>query len=183
MIVLTIDVGGTHVKVNAGRRRTPIKISSGHRMTAKEMVRQVRSAISDWTYDVVSIGYPGIVLHGLPVSEPRNLGSEWVGFNFQRAFGCPVRIINDAAMQGMGSYKGGRMLFVGVGTGLGTALISLLREAFEVDDVVVGGGNVKLLRRLPRGVRRGRNADAFVGGVRLWQWAEHRTRPGGRPNR
>lgn len=229
MIVLTIDVGGTHVKVNAGRRRTPIKISSGPRMTAKEMVRQVRSAISDWTYDVVSIGYPGIVLHGLPVSEPRNLGSGWVGFNFQRAFGCPVRIINDAAMQGMGSYKGGRMLFVGLGTGLGTALIldgrleamelahlpyrkgrtyeeyvgeaglerlgrkkwrrhvfavvSLLREAFEVDDVVVGGGNVKLLRRLPRGVRRGRNADAFVGGVRLWQWAEHRTRPGGRPNR
>ena len=123
MIVLVIDVGGTHVKVNGGRRRMPIKIPSGHQMTAKEMVRQVRSAISGWTYDVVSIGYPGIVLHGLPVSEPRNLGSGWVGFNFQRAFGCPVRIINDAAMQGMGSYKGGRMLFVGLGTGLGTALI------------------------------------------------------------
>ncbi len=229
MIVLIIDVGGTHVKVIAGRRRTPIKIPSGHQMTAKEMFRQVRSAISGWTYDVVSIGYPGIVLHGLPVSEPRNLGSGWVGFNFQRAFGCPVRIINDAAMQGMRSYKGGRMLFVGLGTGLGTALIldgrleamelahlpyrkgrtyeeyvgeaglerlgpkkwrrhvfaviTLLRAAFEVDDVVVGGGNVKLLRHLPRGVRRGRNADAFVGGVRLWQGAEHRTCPSGRPSR
>jgi polyphosphate glucokinase len=158
-------------------------------------------------------------LHGKPIGDPRNLGSGWVGFNFRRAFGRPVKIINDAAMQAWGSYKGGRMLFLGLGTGLGTALvidgmlepmelahlpyrkgrtyeeyvgktglerlgkkkwrrhvadvITRLRAALEVQDVVVGGGNAKLLDRLPRGVRRVDNANAFVGGVRLWRAAAH----------
>jgi polyphosphate glucokinase len=215
-----IDVGGTNVKVLASGQRQPIKIPSGPRMTAKQMVSEVQEAVSDWAYDVVSIGYPGAVLHGKPIGEPRNLGSGWVGFNFRRAFGRPVKLINDAAMQAWGSYKGGRMLFLGLGTGLGTALvidgmlepmelahlpyrngrtyeeyvgktglerlgkkkwrrhvadvITRLRAALEVQDVVVGGGNAKLLDRLPRGVRRVDNANAFAGGVRLWRAAAPR---------
>ena len=123
MQILVIDVGGTHVKVLASRRRNPIKIPSGPKMTAAQMVRLVRAATSGWSYDVVSIGFPGPVLHGKPVSEPANLGGGWVGFNFEKAFSRPVRLINDAAMQAMGSYDGGRMLFLGLGTGLGSALI------------------------------------------------------------
>jgi polyphosphate glucokinase len=213
--VLVIDVGGSHVKVRATGRKTPIKIRSGPKMTAAQMVRRVREAIDGWTYDAVSIGYPGVVLHGKPLHEPRNLGGGWVGFRFKKAFGCPVTIINDAAMQALGSYKGGRMLFLGLGTGLGSALIidgvleptelahlpykkgrtyedyvgnaglkrlgkkkwrrhvidvvTRLKNALEVDDVVIGGGNAKLLKRLPRGVRLGANANAFLGGHRLWK--------------
>jgi polyphosphate glucokinase len=216
-----IDVGGTNVKILASGQRQPSKIPSGPRMTAKQMVSEVQEAVSDWAYDVVSIGYPGAVLHGKPVGEPRNLGSGWVGFNFRRAFGRPVKVINDAAMQAWGSYKGGRMLFLGLGTGLGTALvidgmlepmelahlpyrkgrtyeeyvgktglerlgkkkwrrhvadvITRLRAALEVQDVVVGGGNAKLLDRLPRGVRRVDNANAFAGGVRLWRADAHKS--------
>src|SRR5262245_60455016 len=123
MKVLVVDVGGTHVKILASGIRQPIKIASGPTLTPKAMVRQVREAARTWRYDAVSIGYPGAVLHGKPLSEPRNLGPGWVGFDFRRAFGRPVRVINDAAMQALGSYKGGRMLFLGPGTGLGTALI------------------------------------------------------------
>src|SRR5712691_10915742 len=123
MNILAIDVGGTHVKVLASGRRKPFEIPSGPKMTAKEMVRQVRQGTTGWRYSFVSIGYPGPVLHGKPVSEPPNLGSGWVGFNFAKAFGYPVRVINDAAMQALGSYKGGRMLFLGLGTGLGSALM------------------------------------------------------------
>lgn len=123
MRILVVDVGGSHVKVLATGRRVPIKIPSGPTMTAKEMVSRVRTAVAGWKFDVVSIGFPGPVLHGTPMAEPRNLGSGWVGFNFTRAFHCPVKVINDAAMQALGSYKGGRMLFLGLGTGLGTALI------------------------------------------------------------
>jgi polyphosphate glucokinase len=215
-----IDVGGTNVKLLASGQRQPIKIPSGPRMTPKRMVSDVQEAVNDWAYDVVSIGYPGAVLHGKPIGEPRNLGSGWVGFNFRRAFGRPVKLINDAAMQAWGSYKGGRMLFLGLGTGLGTALvidgmlepmelahlpyrkgrtyeeyvgktglerlgkkkwrrhvadvIIRLRAALEVQDVVVGGGNAKLLDRLPRGVRRVDNANAFAGGVRLWRADAHK---------
>jgi polyphosphate glucokinase len=213
--VLVVDVGGTHVKVSAGRR--VVKIPSGPKMTAHEMTRQVHAAVRGWEYGVVSIGFPGVVLHGKPASEPRNLGPGWVGFNYQRAFGCPVKIINDAAMQAWGSYHGGRMLFLGLGTGLGTALIvdgvleamelahlpyqkgrtyedyagkaglkrlgkkkwrkhvlevvQRLKAALEVDDVVLGGGNAKLIDRLPRGVRRGDNSHARLGGRRLWRGA------------
>jgi polyphosphate glucokinase len=215
MKILVIDVGGTHVKVLATGHKTPVKIPSGPDMTPREMVRRVRSAVKDWAYDAVSIGYPGAVLHGKPVSEPRNLRGGWVGFRFHKAFGRPVRVINDAAMQALGSYRGGCMLFLGLGTGLGSALIidgvlepmelahlpydngrtyeeyvgkaglkrigkkkwrrrvadviTRLKAALEADDVVVGGGNAKLLRSLPRGVRRGDNANAFIGGYRLWK--------------
>jgi predicted NBD/HSP70 family sugar kinase len=216
--VLVVDIGGSHIKVRASGQRQLIKILSGPKMTARGMVRAVKEAVSGWTYDVVSIGYPGVVLGGKVVSEPRNLGGGWVGFNFARAFGCPVKVVNDAAMQALGSYKGGRMLFLGLGTGLGAALIvdgvleptelahlqyrkgrtyedylgrlglkrlgkkkwrrhvndvvTMFKAALEVDDVVVGGGNAKLLKTLPRGVRRGSNANAFVGGVSLWK--QHR---------
>lgn len=213
--ILAIDVGGTHITVLATGRKKRLKLRSGPKMTAKEMVRVVRRATTDWHYTVVSIGYPGPVLHGKPVSEPRHLGDGWVGFDFKKAFGCPVRVINDAAMQALGSYKRGRMLFLGLGTGLGSALIvdgvlepmelahlpykkgrtyedyvgqaalkrfgkkkwrrhvadvvTRLKAALEADDVVVGGGNAKKLRRLPKGVRLGSNANAFVGGYRLWK--------------
>ena len=123
MNILVIDVGGTNIKALATGRRKAIKIRSGPKMTADEMVRLVRQATSGWSYSVVSIGYPGPVLHDKPVCEPRNLGGGWVGFDFKKAFGRPVHVINDAAMQALGSYKGGSMLFLGLGTGLGSALI------------------------------------------------------------
>lgn len=214
MKVLVIDVGGTHVKLLATGRKTPVKIASSPALTPRRMVRAVKKATAGWSYDAIAIGYPGAVLHGKPVAEPHNLGGGWVGFKFRKAFGKPVRVINDAAMQALGSYRKGRMLFLGLGTGLGAALIvdgtlepmelahlpykkgrtyeeyvgkaglkrlgkkkwrrhvadviERLRLALEVDDVVVGGGNAKLLKTLPRGVRRGANANAFIGGFRLW---------------
>jgi len=212
--VLVVDVGGSNIKLWAAGRRKPIKIPSGPSMTARDMVRDVKQAVRNWTYDVVSIGYPGVVLLGKIATEPHNLGGGWVGFNFSRAFRRPVIVINDAAMQALGSYRTGRMLFLGFGTGLGAAVIAdgvveptelahlpylkgrtyedyvgrsglrrlgkkkwrrhvndvvtRLRDALEVDDVVVGGGNAKKLKTLPRGVRRATNASAFLGGVSLW---------------
>ncbi|HZT32728.1 MAG TPA: ROK family protein [Bryobacteraceae bacterium] len=121
--ILVIDVGGTHVKLLATGRRTAVKIESGPDLTPVRMAAAVRRAVAGWQYDAVSIGYPGPVLHGRPVTEPHNLGPGWVGFDFRKAFGRPVRVINDAAMQALGSYEGGRMLFLGLGTGLGSALI------------------------------------------------------------
>ena len=215
MKILVIDVGGAHVKAMATGRKTEIKIPSGPAMTAKKMVQLVRKATADWKYDAVSIGYPGPVVHGKPVAEPHNLGKGWVGFNFAKAFGRPVKIINDAAMQALGSYSGKKMLFVGLGTGLGTAMIvdglvepmeiahlpykhgrtyedylgeqglkrrgkkkwkahvedvvDQLKRALEPDYVVLGGGNVRLLKKLPQGVRAGNNTNAFLGGFRLWE--------------
>ncbi len=215
MRILVVDVGGTHVKVLATGRRTPIRLPSGPEMTAAAMARLVKAATAGWRYDVVSIGLPTPVVHGHAVSEPHNLGPGWVGFNFQKAFGKPVRVVNDAAMQALGSYQGGRMLFLGLGTGLGSALIvdgaiepmelahlpykkghtyehfvgqrglkrlgrkrwrrhvldvvAHLRAAFVADDVVVGGGNAKLITEWPQGVRAGSNVQAFRGGYRLWQ--------------
>jgi polyphosphate glucokinase len=215
MRVLVIDVGGTNLKILATGQRQPIKIPSGPALTAKQMVRLVQKAVAGWDFSAVSIGYPGPVLGGKPVSDPTNLGSGWVGFDFRRAFGRPVKLINDAAMQALGSYKGGRMLFLGLGTGLGSALIvdgvleplelahlpykkgrtyeeyvgssglkrsgkkkwrrhvldviALLKAAVQADDVVIGGGNAKLLRALPPGVRVVTNANAFLGGYRLWK--------------
>lgn len=121
--ILVIDVGGTHVKVKVTGRREERKIDSGPATTARKMVQDVKRIVSDWEYDAVSIGYPGPVIHGRPVQEPHNLAGGWVGFDFRRAFGRPVQMINDAAMQALGSYKGGRMLFLGLGTGLGSAMI------------------------------------------------------------
>jgi predicted NBD/HSP70 family sugar kinase len=208
-------VGGTHVKVQATGRRQRVKFPSGPKMTPAKMIAAVRTATAGWKYDAVSIGYPGVVVHGRPLGEPHNLGRGWVGFDFKRAFGRrPVKMINDAAMQALASYQGKRMLFLGLGTGLGSALIvdgvlvpmelahlpykngctyedylglaglrrwgkrkwrrhvneivGLLQTALEADYVVLGGGNARLLKRLPAGVRRGDNAKAFRGGYRLW---------------
>ena len=110
--VLVIDVGGSHIKLRLSGQRVPTKIASGPTMTAKQMVRAVRDAAIGWKFDVVSIGFPGPVLHGHPVAEPMHPGSGWVGFNFRRAFGGPVKVVNDAAMQALGSCRGGRMLFL-----------------------------------------------------------------------
>jgi predicted NBD/HSP70 family sugar kinase len=121
--ILVIDVGGTHVKVLATGQKNPVKIASGPKMTAKRMVKAVLSAAAGLDYSAVSIGYPGPVIHGRPLSEPHNLGGGWVGFDFQKAFGRPVKLTNDAAMQALGIYEGGRMLFLGLGTGLGSAMI------------------------------------------------------------
>jgi len=183
-------------------------------MTARQMVSVVQKMARKWDYDVVSIGYPGPVLRGRPVAEPHNLGGGWVAFSFEKAFRCPVKIVNDAAMQALGSYKRGKMLFLGLGTGLGSAMVvnsvvepmelghlpykkgvfedyvglrglkkygkgkwrrhvhdvvEQLKAALEPDDVVLGGGNVKELKELPPGCRAVDNANAFVGGFRLWE--------------
>lgn len=215
MKILVVDVGGTHVKLLATGRRIPTKLPSGPDLTPKEMVRAVLDATSEWTYDAVSIGYPGPVKNDRPTRDPRNLGKGWLGFNFARAFRRPVHIINDAAMQALGSYEGGRMLFLGLGTGLGTALVwdgvvvpleiahlpydegrsyeeylgvaaierigtkkwqrhvnevvGLFLAAFNVDYVVLGGGNARLVTKLPARARMGSNTNAFRGGYRLWQ--------------
>ena len=123
MKVLAIDIGGTHVKILATGQREPREFVSGPTMTPRKMVAGVKALARDWKYDAVSIGYPGAVVHGRPVAEPHNLGRGWVGFDYASAFRHPVRIINDAAMQALGSYEGGKMLFLGFGTGLGTAMI------------------------------------------------------------
>lgn len=122
--VLAIDVGGTNVKILVTGKRVPRKVPSGPSMTASGMVAAVKQLAGDWSYDVISLGYPGAVLGGRPAAEPKNLSAGWVKFDFAKAFGCPVKVINDAAMQALGSYEGGRMLFLGLGTGLGSALIT-----------------------------------------------------------
>ena len=121
--ILVIDIGGTHVKILATGHNTPLKTDSGPTMTAKGMVAWVKAAANDWEYDVISMGYPAPVVHNKPLVEPHNLGKGWVGFNYHKAFGRPVKILNDAAMQAIGSYQGGRMLFLGLGTGLGSAMV------------------------------------------------------------
>ena len=122
--VLAIDIGGSHVKMRVFGRRELRQFESGPDLTPRKMVAQVHELTGDWTYDAVSIGYPGVVLHGKIVAEPHNLGAGWVGFDFRRAFGRPTHVMNDAAMQAVGSYEGGRMLFLGLGTGLGSAMIA-----------------------------------------------------------
>src|SRR6476620_5565408 len=123
MKVLAVDVGGTHVKILATGQSEPRKFISGPTLAVAQMVDGVKKLAGDWKYDAASIGYPGPVLHGKPVAEPHNLSSGWVGFDYEAALGCPVKLINDAAMQALGSYRSGRMLFLGFGTGLGTTLI------------------------------------------------------------
>lgn len=121
--VLVIDVGGTNIKLLATGQKVVRKIASGPSMTPSEMVREVKNCVKDWNFVRVSLGYPGPVINGHPLREPHNLAGGWMGFNFRKAFGYPVKVINDAAMQALGSYKGGRMLFLGLGTGLGSAMI------------------------------------------------------------
>jgi polyphosphate glucokinase len=213
MNVLVVDVGGTHVKILASGQKESREFPSGPTLTARQMVAGVQKLARGWKYDVVAIGYPGPVLRGRPVLDPHNLGKGWVGFDFEGAFKRPVKVVNDAAMQALGSYKGGKMLFLGLGTGLGSTMIvdgivepmelghlpyklhtfedyvgtrgfarlgktkwrqhvadvvKRLIAALEPDDVVLGGGNVKKLKKLPPGCRAGDNANAFWGGFRLW---------------
>ena len=214
MNILAIDVGGTHVKVLATGQKAPVKIVSGPRMTARKMAAAVNKAVAGWDFDAVSMGYPGPVEKGKPVMEPKNLGKGWVGFDYKKAFGKPVKITNDAAMQALGSYRGGRMLFLGLGTGLGSTLIAegmvaplelahlpykkktyedyvgdaglkragkkkwrrqvetivgLFKAALQADYVVLGGGNARLIKKLPPGTRLGKNSNAFKGGFRMWE--------------
>jgi len=214
--VLAIDIGGTNVKILASGEKEPRKFPSGPHLTPREMVAGVKKLARGWKFDAVSMGYPGMVIHNHPVAEPRNLGRGWIGFDYRAAFGKPVKIVNDAAMQALGSYKGGKMLFLGLGTGLGSTVIADgvvepmelahlpyrkgtyedyvgqrgleqrgkkkwrrhvaevvagLIAALEPDDVVLGGGNVRKLKELPAGCRAGDNANAFVGGGRLWAQA------------
>jgi polyphosphate glucokinase len=213
MKILAIDIGGTHVKILASGRKQKREIVSGPKMTARQMVARVKKLAQGWAYNAVSVGFPGPVLHNRPVAEPHNLGPGWMGFDFAAAFGLPARVMNDAAMQALGSYRGGRMLFLGLGTGLGSAMIvngnlepmelghlpykkgtyedyvgarglerfgkkrwrklvedvvEQLVAATEPEDIVIGGGNLEHLKKLPQGCRAGNNANAFVGGFRMW---------------
>jgi polyphosphate glucokinase len=213
MKVLVVDVGGNHVKILATGQKQSREFPSGPTLTAKQMVAGVKKLAADWKYDAVSIGYPGLVIGNRPLAEPHNLGRGWMGYDFRAAFKRRVKVVNDAAMQALGSYRGGKMLFLGLGTGLGSTMIvngivepmelghlpyrkgtyedyvgirglqrgkkkwrrhvadvvSRLVAALEPDDVVIGGGNVKKLKKLPKGCRRGDNANAFRGGFRLWE--------------
>jgi polyphosphate glucokinase len=212
--ILVIDVGGSHVKMLVTGAKERRRVESGPTMTPRRMVREVLRACDGWKFDAVTIGYPGPVRGGRPVTDPPNLGPGWKRFDFAKAFGRPVRIVNDAAMQALGSYEGGSMLFLGLGTGLGAAMVvdgvlvpmeiahlpyrkgrtyeefvgaaamkrlgakkwaravekvvERLSSALLPDYVVVGGGNVKKLKTLPPGARRGDNANALKGGFALW---------------
>jgi polyphosphate glucokinase len=147
--VLAIDIGGSHVKARVFGRKETRQFDSGPALTPTDMVAQVHQLTGDWLYDVVSIGYPGIVIHGKIIAEPHNLGPGWVGFDFRKAFSRPTHVLNDAAMQAIGSYEGGRMLFLGLGTGLGSAMI--------VDGIVAP----MELAHLP--FKKGRTYEEYVG--------------------
>jgi len=218
MKILVVDVGGTHVKVLVSGQVMKRQMDSGPKMTPRRMVAGIKRLTADLTYEAVSIGVPAPVVRGRIVAEPANLGRGWMGFDFAEAFGKPVKLINDAAMQALGSFRRGRMLFLGIGTGLGSALVlngaveplelahlpyrngrsyedyvglrglkrlgkkrwrkhvldvvELLRTAMVSEDLVLGGGNVKLLKRLPAGARMGDNSNAFKGGLALWPKAD-----------
>jgi predicted NBD/HSP70 family sugar kinase len=216
--VLVLDIGGRHVEAAFSAHGDPIRIASGRKLRPEAMLRQLEPMWEGERYDAVTIGYPGVVKEGAIVREPYNLGSGWVGFDFAKALGRPVRVMNDAAMQALGSYRKGRMLFLGLGTGLGTAMVfdgkvqpmelghlpykksgtledylghaalerlgkkrwrkevvrvvELLSAALLPDDVVLGGGNARLIRSFPPGTRAGDNRNAIIGGLRLWQEPE-----------
>ncbi|WP_293910476.1 ROK family protein [Deinococcus sp.] len=213
--ILVVDIGGTHVKLRLSGQEEVRRFDSGPEMTPAAMMKTLLKLIGDWSYTAVSVGYPGPVLHGRPLHDPVNLGAGWMGFDFAGAFGAPVKLINDAAMQALGSGHGGSLLFLGLGTGLGSAMvvdgrvepmelahlpyrkhtfedyvglrglkkrgkkrwirevlrvIAALEAALEPDEVVLGGGNAALMpsQDLPAHVRLGDNANAFLGGFRLW---------------
>jgi polyphosphate glucokinase len=216
-VVLVIDVGGSKIKLRKSDSPHTLKFESGRKLTPSQMAVQAMLLTAKWEYDVVSIGFAGPVVHGKPARDPDNLGPGWTEFDFGKAFRKPVKLVNDAAMQALGCYTGGRMLFLGLGTGLGSTLIldevvvplelgqlrysenqtledvlgksnlkkigrekweaavhaavDNLHRAFAADYTVLGGGNAKKLKKLPKGTRRGSNRYAFQGGVRLWQKA------------
>lgn len=213
--VLVVDVGGTHVKLLMSQRNKR-EFTSGPRMRPKQLIAKLKETTRGWKFDVASIGFPASVRKGRIVGDPKHLGRGWVGFNFAKALGVPIRLINDAAMQALGSYQGrGRMLFLGLGTGLGSALVwkralmslelgdlpypdgriienylgvpglallgekkwkreviyavAQLKRSFIADYVVLGGGNVGRFDKLPKDVEPGKNENAFLGGLRLWE--------------
>lgn len=212
--VLVIDVGGTSVKVKCTGHKEEKKFASGQAMTPDIMVNRVKELTQEWHYDVVSIGCPTLITRGKPTREPVNLGKGWVDFDYETAFGCPVKIINDATMQALGDYQGGKLLFLGLGTGLGATMIEegtivpleiahlpyknstfekyvgrkalekqgkkkwrkevkkiieIFRSALEPEEIVIGGGNAKLIESAPEGCRLAENSNAFIGGFRLWE--------------
>ena len=212
--VLVVDVGGTYIKLLMSRRNE-CEFGSGRGMRPQQLIAKLKENVRDWKFDVASIGFPAPVRKGRIMKDPKHLGKGWIGFNFNRALGAPVRLINDAAMQALGSYRGERMLFLGLGTGLGSALVwdktlmplelgdlpypdgkiiedylgipgvallgekkwkreviyavVQLKKSFIADYVVLGGGLVHRFNRLPKGIERGRNENAFLGGIRLWE--------------
>ena len=220
MKVLVIDIGGTHIKVASSDHPVPLKIVSGPTLTAAEMTEKVLAATEAWQYDAITIGFPGPVVQDKPAAEPHNLGTGWTSFGYDSAFSKPVRFLNDAAMQALGGYEGGKMLFLGTGTGLGSALIDgghiiplelahlpykrkktyeefiglaglerrgkkkwrrsvrdiieRFREAFVADYVLLGGGNAKLMKKLPPSTVIGENSNAIKGGIALWHLTNKR---------
>jgi hypothetical protein len=218
MHVLVVDIGGSHVKLACSGSSDALRFDSSPQLTPQGLVQQIRQMTSHWTYERVSMGVPALCGANGPTREPPNLGPGWVGFDFKKAMGLPVRVVNDAALQALGAYDGGRMLFLGFGTGLGSSLIvdrvviplelgdlhnldgdnvdayglrlgkqsleelgesrwkqlaqqiiSMFKNAFFADYVVIGGGHASLIDPLPVGVRCGGNDDAFTGGFRLWE--------------
>ena len=211
---LVVDIGGTHVKLMMQRSK-PRSFDSGKRMSPKDFIKRLKANTRDWKFDQISIGFPAPIRDGKISGNPKHLGKGWLGFNFRQSLGKPVQVINDAAMQALGSYHGKRMLFLGLGTGLGSALllenllfplelgdlpyrdrdiienflgipgikrlglkkwkrevifaVTQLKKALIADYVVLGGGNVHRFRRLPKGIERGKNENAFLGGLRLWE--------------
>ncbi len=215
MDILMIDIGGSNVKYMNAREGEMRMVESGKKMGPSEMASAVHKETADWNYDAISIGYPGLVRDGRPAREPLNLGDGWVDFDFESAFGKPVRMINDAAMQALGNYRGGRLLFLGFGTSIGACVIAddvvvpleigrikvgandrlvdrvskkalkkhglgpwiraveetveLLGDVFQPDEIVLGGGNAKKIRKLPTGCRLVDNGSAYLGAERLWE--------------
>ena len=219
---LVVDIGGTHVKLlmeGVDQRQ----FDSGAKMSPEDFISKLKENTGDWKIDKVSIGFPSPVRDGKIIKEPKHLGKGWVGFDFEKSSGKPARVINDAAMQALGSYHGGRMLFLGLGTGLGSALalenklfplelgdlpyrdrdiienflgipgidrlgleewktevifaVTQLKKSFIADYVVLGGGNVHRFDSLPEGIERGKNENAFLGGLRLWETESGTDRP------
>lgn len=212
--ILVVDIGGTHVKLMISRTQKR-KFDSGLKLNPKQLVAEIREVAEGWSYDAVSLGFPSPVQQGRIMKDPKHLAKGWVGWDFRKSLGKPVRVINDAAMQALGSYHGGRMLFLGLGTGLGSTLvweknvlplelgdlpygdgamiedfiskrglerfgrkvwlreveaaIIRLKMSMIADYVVLGGGNAKLLNKVPKGFELGANRNAYLGGCRLWQ--------------
>ena len=221
--ILVIDVGGSNVKMMISQEEKRRKFPSGPKIGPEEAVEQIRETTSDWSFDAISIGFPAPVREGKIMNDPKHLGKGWAGFDFAKALGKPVRLINDASLQALGSYHGGgRMLFLGLGTGLGSALvwknhvlplefgdlpfgegtiedwlgddglqrlgrkewqretvdaIQQLKRAVIAEYVVLGGGNAKMIDKLPDGFELGSNRNAYPGGVRLWETDPETKRP------